>query len=246
MAEVLTTAQMRGVERAAMAMGAVDGLALMERAGEAALAALRARWPELELGARRAVILCGPGNNGGDGFVIARLLTGQGWQVTVYALGDPARLPPDAAANRDRWCALGTVHPLSASPPEEAPDLLVDALFGIGLARPLGQEVTLALARHGAAEGVRRLAVDLPSGLDGDSGAVLGDYAFRADLTVTFHRAKPGHYLGAGPDHCGALAIGDIGLPSDGPAEPEIRLVTGPQCALSKTSGGHKYSHGHA
>lgn len=256
MTELLTAAQMRATEEKAIASGAVTGLALMERAGQGVVAAALAAWPGLARGPQRAVVLCGPGNNGGDGFVVARLLRQRGWAVAVHLLGDPARLPPDARRNHDRWCALGAVTPLPGALPSlragEA-GLLVDALFGTGLTRGLSAELAQAIGATFAAPGWHRLAVDVPSGLCADSGRVLGqgDGVLRADLTVTFHRAKPGHYLQDGPQHCGALVVAGIGL-EPGAEGAAAHLVELAQIAaravpgLRKSSVGHKYLHGHA
>ena len=112
MADLLTASQMRAIETAAIESGAVSGLELMERAGAGVVAAAFAEWPDLAHSAQRAVVLCGPGNNGGDGFVIARLLRQAGWHVDVFLLGDAQKLPPDARRNHDRWRALGDVTPL--------------------------------------------------------------------------------------------------------------------------------------
>ncbi|MEO1471546.1 MAG: NAD(P)H-hydrate epimerase, partial [Pseudomonadota bacterium] len=124
MTELLTAAQMRAIEQAAIDAGEVTGLALMERAGQGVVDAVLAWRPVLAEGAHRAVVLCGPGNNGGDGFVIARLLHARGWEVEVYLYGrDPAALdtlPPDAAENARRWRALGTVRPLVVGALEDA------------------------------------------------------------------------------------------------------------------------------
>ena len=205
---------MRATERTAIESGAVSGLTLMERAGEAVVEALLAEWPAWEASPGRAVVLCGPGNNGGDGYVIARLLQRRGWQVRVFALGDPARLPPDARVNHDRWGALGEVIVPAGegfSLPEA--DLVVDALFGIGLTRPFDGPFARLPVADLRAGGVRVVAVDVPSGLDADTGQVLGQVV-PADLTITFHRAKPGHVQGAGPAACGKLVVADIGLPA--------------------------------
>ncbi|AHM05721.1 NAD(P)HX epimerase / NAD(P)HX dehydratase [Roseibacterium elongatum DSM 19469] len=250
--ELLTAAQMRDFEQAEMAAGRANGLELMERAGQGVVQAILSRWPDLAEGERRAVIWCGPGNNGGDGYVIARLLADRGWDVAVRALGDPRRLPPDAAENHRRWCARGPVAPLAAGPVAEgAPDLFVDALFGTGLTRPLDGALAQAFAemqRHRAARdgALCAVAVDIPSGLCSDSGRRMGN-ALDYDLTVTFHSAKPGHYLAEGPSACGGVAVVDIGLPGPSPEHPSgdvARLVTGPG-AVGKRAG-HKYDHGHA
>lgn len=236
MTGILNSAQMRAIEAAAFATGTVTSAALMERAGETVVDAVLHHWPELAEGRWGAVVLCGPGNNGGDGYVIARLLAARGWTVGVRALGDVARLPPDAKANHDRWVASGgVVHALTDA--AGSCDLLVDALFGIGLTRPY--VAPQALARAAA----RVVAVDVPSGLDADTGA-FPDSDFRADLTVTFHRAKWGHYLGQGPDVCGRLVVADIGLG----ARDAVAALVGPPlaAALAKGGGAHKFGHGHA
>ncbi|MCX7645997.1 MAG: NAD(P)H-hydrate dehydratase [Rhodobacteraceae bacterium] len=265
MDELLTSAQMRAIEQAAIASGAVTGLELMERAGRGVVEAVLAQWPELAATWRRAAVLCGPGNNGGDGFVIARLLRDWGWAVEVLLLGDPERLPPDARANRDRWAAQGAIRPLAADTACRAADcdLVVDALFGTGLARPLRPGGVLPEWLHaphsGAGTGSGRppvVAVDLPSGLCSDSGHVLdGGVAVRADLTVTFHARKLGHVLARGPALCGRVVVADIGLPRGGAAAPPagtgspVRLAA-PRLPLGKGGpdgqGAHKYAHGHA
>lgn len=247
---------MRAAEQADITSGRVTGLELMERAGRGVVAAVFAHWPEMAQGPGRAIVLCGPGNNGGDGFVIARLLKGWGWEVEVFLLGDPGRLPPDAATNHARWAAMGAV---KALPMTGRPDLfggtglVVDALFGAGLARGLGPDlaegVLMPFDGFGFA-GWRRVAVDIPSGLCADSGRVLTDAggqgpAFRADLTVTFHAAKPGHVLAGGPDLCGRVVVCDIGLRSGGPA-CAVRLADAPAPGDIFKQAGHKFDHGHA
>jgi hydroxyethylthiazole kinase-like uncharacterized protein yjeF len=251
MSELLTSAQMRAVEAAAIASGAVSGLHLMERAGRETVAAILARWPQMAQGPSKALVLCGPGNNGGDGFVVARLLRDMGWQVSVMLHGDAAALPEDARRNHALWLEHGPVLPLA--PPTQPKDLVIDALFGIGLRRPLSPEVCAILRdidRFARASGAPVVAVDVPSGLDADSGRVLGG-ALPADLTVTFHAAKPGHYLAEGPQTCGALRVVDIGLMPRSRAvatnaQAQARVLSAPVVALAKAVTGHKYSHGHA
>lgn len=220
---------MRAIEHAIIASGATTGRALMEQAGQGAAAAIRAA--VTVPGVRRAVVLCGPGNNGGDGFVVARLLARAGWEVSVFLYGDPARLPPDARHNHDLWQAMGPVcslgfpeltteglASLAAALAPGGAQVVVDALFGIGLGRPLDRlRPLLALLRDGHDRPALTVALDLPSGLDADSGAVVGGdpaLVIAADLTVTFHVAKPGHLAGAGPALCGRLVVVDIGLPA--------------------------------
>jgi len=237
MTELLTAAQMRAIEAAAIDSGEVTGLELMERAGAGVVEAIFEEWPELGKGrgqapanveyldkderALRAVVLCGPGNNGGDGFVVARLLKKRGWDVEVFLYGDGAKLPPDAAENCQRWRELGEVSkwnfdPMENSVNSQSVDLVIDALFGIGLLRPLSVE-TAALAEERsvydmAFHGNFMVAIDTPSGLDSDSGKVIGKHAFRADLTVTFQSEKLVHRLAVGPEHCGVVRLIDLGI----------------------------------
>lgn len=240
MTELLTSGQMRAVEQAAMDSGAVTGLELMERAGQGVIDAAFSHWPELAQAAHRALVLCGPGNNGGDGFVIARLLNEAGWEVDLFLYGDADKLPPDAKANHQRWTAMGGVMELTAENLQVAvrPDLIVDAVFGTGLTRPLPSVVQQAFAALGRNKwkgrtSIRRIAVDCPSGLNLDTGMVPQDLEKTGgvistnltQLTVTFHTPKPGHYLGAGPLVCGAVKIADIGL---GPSDPERSMLGQP------------------
>ena len=148
MTELLTAAQMRAVEQAAINSGEVTGLELMERAGRGVVEAILEEWPEMALTSHKAVVLCGPGNNGGDGFVVARLLKGRGWDVEVFLYGDAEKLPPDAKVNCERWEALGKVGKIVEMNgqridwvAEAYPDLWIDALFGIGLTRELPKPV---------------------------------------------------------------------------------------------------------
>jgi hydroxyethylthiazole kinase-like uncharacterized protein yjeF len=239
MTELLTAAQMRAIETAAIESGEVSGLELMERAGQGVVEAIFEEWPELsgeggfaprpadspqsfsDEKKRAAVVLCGPGNNGGDGFVVARLLHERGWRVEVFLYGDADRLPPDARRNHARWCALGDVVPLTeqALRRSGSADLYVDALFGTGLTRGLEGEpcrVVRHLAGFGADDCQRRLvSVDAPSGLCLDSGRVLQRAPLRgrfASLTVCFDSPKPGHFLAEGPELCGKVVVKDIGV----------------------------------
>ncbi|MGH1460045.1 MAG: NAD(P)H-hydrate dehydratase [Paracoccaceae bacterium] len=264
MSELLTSAQMRAIEAAAIDSGAVTGLELMERAGRGVVEAIMAHWPHLAKSSYRAVVLCGPGNNGGDGFVIARLLRQSGWEVTVFLHGDAAKLPPDARANFDRWSAMGDVLPLSERAFRKGgrniADLYIDAIFGTGLSRAPDGELAQVLRHLGGSGGddyaAQMVSVDAPSGLCLDSGRVLvanpnGARPFEARfaaLTVTFQSAKAGHYLADGPAACGELVVKDIGLgPATAAPHPSVRLAAAPHPAiLSKTPDTHKYTHGHA
>lgn len=236
---ILTTRQMRAVEAAAIDGGFVSGLDLMRRAGAGVVAAMLRTWPEWVMRPGQAVILCGPGNNGGDGYVVARLLALRGWPVRVVALAPPAT--PDARAAAAEWG--GTAEPLAGfDAASVAPGTLwLDALFGTGLIRPLAPEIA-AILRLAGRRG-RLVAVDILSGICADSGRVLGGLDLpEAALTVSFHRAKLGHVLDQGGGLAGALRIADIGL-GDGPGTP-ARLA-GPLPQLLKRAG-HKYDHGHA
>ncbi len=220
MSELLTSAQMRAIETAAIESGEVTGLELMERAGRGVVEAVFEEWPKLAQSSHRAVVLCGPGNNGGDGFVVARLLKEWGWEVEVFLYGNPEKLPPDAKVNYERWRALGAVSGLDAFDPwDSSYSLGVDALFGTGLARAIDQKTA------GYARNLRVVphvvSVDIPSGYCSDSGRVLdpagpsepaGTNALEADLTVTFQYQKSGHFLGSCAIDSGTVRVVDIGL----------------------------------
>ncbi len=274
MRELLTSAQMRAIEQTAMESGAVTGLQLMERAGQGVVDAVFETWPQLahERGpapvppgyldqneaARRAVVLCGPGNNGGDGFVIARLLRARGWAVMVFLLGQAETLPKDAQQNYRRWLDVGEVLALSEAAFQaqigtgEGIDLVVDALFGTGLTRPvLGlAAVQQRLAEWGIGEaGPWVVAVDIVSGFCADSGRFLGggplDHRPAAHLTVSFHAAKLGHALAEGALASGRVVVADIGLKHrlDDALVQVIDQADGP---ILKRGAGHKFSNGHA
>jgi len=249
MAGLLTAARMRVIETRAIESGAVTGLELMERAGRGVVEAVFVEWPDLAAAPHRAAVLCGPGNNGGDGFVVARLLKEWGWDVAVFLLGDPDRLPPDARANCARWRAMGPIRSLAKAEAAGA-EMVVDALFGTGLARPV--EGLGGYARAIAAGGARVVAVDLPSGLCSDSGRWLcrsgagAETGIRADLTVSFHAEKLGHRLAEGPADCGRVVVADIGLAPAPDAGTVWLLDAGAGRAALGKDGGHKYDHGHA
>ncbi|EJC72673.1 yjeF-like protein [Rhizobium leguminosarum bv. trifolii WSM2012] len=201
---LLTPAEMAAVDAAAAASG-IDSFGLMERAGAAvAAAALR-----LHPGARRFVVLCGPGNNGGDAYVAARHLQEGGAAVAVLHFGDPSRLKGDAA-RAHAGCALQGQELHLYSP--ESGDVVIDGLFGAGLGRDVPAEVRAVIERVAEA-GLPVLAIDLPSGLDGRTGRVLGA-AFKAQNTITFMTRKPGHLLMPGRELCGELEVFDIGIPA--------------------------------
>jgi hydroxyethylthiazole kinase-like uncharacterized protein yjeF len=231
MTELLTAAQMRTIEQAAIASGEVTGLELMERAGRGVVEAILEWRPELATAPHKAVVLCGPGNNGGDGFVVARLLKQRGWEVEVFLYGDEAKLPPDAAENARRLREMGGINQVANLDPNDllADNLtVIDACFGTGASRPLPQQISsLCSARAGYDLASHRnylVSIDLPSGLDSDSGWIVGEESFAADLTVAFHAAKYGHHLSDGPSRCGVLRIVDIGLESQRSVKALIQL----------------------
>ncbi len=238
--EIYTIAQMAAADAAAIAAG-IPGAELMANAGAAVADALMARFSRTP-----TVVLCGPGNNGGDGFVVARRLVRAGWSVRVALLGQPERLRGDAAAAAKAWA--GATVPLEPAVLEEA-GLVVDAIFGSGLARPI-EGVARATVEAVEAARLPVVAVDVPSGIDGDTGEVRGAAA-RAVLTVTFHRPKPGHLLLPGRAHVGELVVADIGIPEAVHAALGTRLwVNRPRLWQGllprRTAASHKYSHGHA
>jgi hydroxyethylthiazole kinase-like uncharacterized protein yjeF len=231
--EILTVAEMGAADHAAIAAG-IPGFALMQRAGRAVADMVRARWST-----RPVLVLCGPGNNGGDGFVAAEALKDAGWSVIVALMGERAGLKGDAALAAAAW--TGETLAMEPSVVGRA-ELVVDAVFGAGLARPLGG-VAADTLRAAEASGSPIIAVDLPSGLSGDTAKPLG-YAPCCAATVTFHRKKPAHVLEPGRDLCGPVIVADIGL-----AETPGRLFeNGPELWGERfpwpTSRSHKHSRG--
>jgi len=223
---LLAASAMRAAEAAAIAAG-TTALTLMERAAAGAARAILAYAP-----ARRATILCGPGNNGGDGYGIALLLSAAGVAVTVAADAPPAAEP--AATMAQRWRDHGgTVVALAQAPP--AP-LIIDALFGTGLSRPVPGDVQAVI--DGLRGAGRVVAIDIASGLHADTGERLGQ-PLAADLTVAFGAAKPGHVLGDGASVTGRLAVIDIGVP----LASTLRL-TAPPRMVGPAADTHKYARG--
>lgn len=238
-AEILSVAEMYRADSLAMA-GGIAGTRLMEAAGWAVARELRRRFPPC-----RVAVLCGPGNNGGDGFVVARLLRGAGYAVRLALLGDAANLKGDAAHMAGLW--RGTVDNLEPAVLDRA-DVVVDALFGAGLARPL-DEPTAEMIVEIQHRKLPVVAVDVPSGVDGDTGAVLG-VAPQALVTVTFFRKKPGHLLYPGRALCGDVVVADIGIPDSVLAEVEPSVAENdPALWLDRFPwpqvDGHKYQRGH-
>lgn len=253
MIEVLTSGQMRAVETGEIGTGRAEGMALMERAGQAVAEVLDARFGGT---GRRARILCGPGNNGGDGYVVARLLKARGWTVEVLALGTLPSGNGDAARNCRAWAGQGAILPLAPRCQANPADVVVDALFGTGLTRPVPAEVVEALAAgHREAPLV---AVDILSGLDADCGRPRlpdGCMLPAATVTVTFERPKCGHLIGEGPRLSGELLVAPIGLNDAvrgyaAGRQAEVAQLVEPAdidpARLTKPVWAHKYDHGHA
>ncbi|WP_374634150.1 NAD(P)H-hydrate dehydratase [Ferrovibrio sp.] len=237
--ELLSVTEMAAADRAAIASG-IAGEILMEHAGAAVADAVRLNYPH-----GRVLVLCGPGNNGGDGFVAARILKAAGWPVRLVLLGERSALKGDAALMASRWD--GPVL-LPGEADFSAADVIVDALFGAGLSKPIeGKAADLVQAANTSGKPI--VAVDLPSGVGGDDGLPRG-VAIKADRSVTFFRLKPGHLLLPGRLLCGPVALADIGIP---PAvlgdvaprqwrnDPENWQGLLPRPKLD----GHKYARGH-
>jgi ADP-dependent NAD(P)H-hydrate dehydratase / NAD(P)H-hydrate epimerase len=240
MIELLTSAEMGEADRLTMAAG-TPGMVLMQAAGRAVADAVCVR-----LQGRAVLVVAGPGNNGGDGFVAARILRERGHDVRVLFVGERAKLKGDAAEVAALWGEA-----IEQAAPEQVAGavLIVDALFGAGLDREVtGLPRALIEAMNGVAGPV--IAVDLPSGVNGTTGAVMGA-AVRATHTVTFFRRKPGHLLLPGRLHCGTLDLADIGIPASvlEKVRPSVFAI---EPALWRASfpvpqtDGHKYGRGHA
>lgn len=244
--ELLTVDQMSRADAAAIQAG-TPGFDLMQAAGLAIARCVMRRWAP-----RRVFVLCGPGNNGGDGLVAAAYLRQAGWPVHVFTHGDPGAWRGDAALAARLWQSTLAADALAWSPLSEVDvdtaELVIDALFGAGLSRPLDAPTVALLARL-AQRGIPVVAVDVPSGVWGDSGHASG--AVAADVTVTFFRRKPAHLLMPGKALCGEVMVRDIGVPEAVlPAlgvqafanEPALWRSAFP----SLSDAGHKYHRGHA
>ena len=237
---IVTPQTMGRIDAAAIGSG-IDGYRLMLAAGSAMSACVLARYPS----AAGAIVLCGPGNNGGDGYVAARCLAEAGMPVQLYSSVEPDRLKGDAARARGDW--QGAVHSLDTLDCRDD-HVIIDALFGAGLDRPVEGLIAQALSQV-AKSGLPVVAADLPSGISGRTGQVQG-VAPNAEHTVTFAALKPGHLLLPGAGHCGEIHLVDIGIPRrvvEAHAEALWRndpVIWSAQLPLAKTSG-HKYTRGH-
>ncbi len=241
MIELLTNSEMAEADRLTIASG-TPGIELMEHAGRAVAQAVASRHPP----GSRVVVVAGPGNNGGDGFIAARALSERGDRVRMLLLGEHGHLKGDAALAASRW--QGAVDPASPRALAGA-DVIVDALFGAGLDRPVegpARQMIEAMNTTGAPI----VAVDLASGINGTTGGIMG-VAVQATRSVTFFRRKPGHVLLPGRTYCGPVEVADIGIKADVLARVRPRAVLNDpalwreQIPLPR-AGGHKYSRGHA
>ena len=264
MTELLTAAQMRAIEQAAIDSGEVTGLELMERAGVGVVEAILEEWPAMALTSHKAVVLCGPGNNGGDGFVVARLLKERGWEVEVFLYGDEGKLPVDAKVNCERWKGMGEISSNSKLTRDYLianSEMCIDAVFGTGLSRPLeGDAYNFCWAMQAAGIDV---AIDVPSGFCADSGEYIDGQIDNiegpsgVELIVTFERAKTGHFQSTLATKADSLVVKSIGLENVPKWRRDKNIVSlsrgAPKRAASKAlrfwknvKDENKYSHGHA
>jgi NAD(P)H-hydrate epimerase len=250
---VLSRAQMRAFDKHAIDVCKVPSLVLMENAGRGATDVIEREILSGRADGQRVVLVCGTGNNGGDGFVVARHLLSRGARVELWLVGDVAKLTADCRANRDAFAGLGGRIDVVASSALEplrlalaGADVVIDALFGTGLDRPLGELFAAVVTFINDAR-TRKVALDVPSGMNADTGAAMGA-AVRAELTVTFAHLKLGHVTGQGAHFSGAVRVVDVGVPSTLRADHaaavtearDVRALLHPRPVDS-----HKYRAGH-
>lgn len=256
--KIVTAAQMQALDRRTIAEAHIPGLTLMEQAGTGVVTAMEQAYGSLAN--KRVTILCGKGNNGGDGFVVARLLRRKRARPSVLLLTHPKDLQGDARRMCRRFVAAAGAASIQANPNVDqvqrqlrSADLAVDALLGTGLSSPVSgaYQATIDLLNEISVEKkCPVVAVDLPSGIHADTGRVLGS-AVRASLTVTFGLPKIGLYLGSGIDHAGQVSIWDIGIPRDyiDSIESRISLMTREDVRRvipRRLPSAHKGTYGHA
>ena len=242
--DIYSVKSVRQIDRLAIDDAGIGGYTLMTRAGQAALDACRDRFPD----AKRWQVICGSGNNGGDGYVVARLAAEQGIAVSVLAMTSPDGLSGDAATACMDFAALGGAVAIYEGALDDAADLLVDGLLGSGLERDVEgpfAEVVNAMNAHPAPVA----ALDMPSGLHGDTGAVMGT-AVRADLTITFVGLKSGLFLDAGPEHAGEIRFSGLDIPAECRAGEQAILRRIDESIADKAlwprkRGAHKGKFGH-
>jgi hydroxyethylthiazole kinase-like uncharacterized protein yjeF len=241
---VLTVAEMAAADRLTIE-GGTPGIRLMEAAGAAVVTEILRRWSK-----RATLVLCGPGNNGGDGFIVARILSEFGWPVRVALLDMDRAAKGDAALAQQRWRGETVATTVGCL---DNVALIVDAMFGAGLDRPLSG-IAKELVHAIAARNLDCVAVDMPSGVSGDTGRVLGEASGCAPLcrlTVSFCRPKPGHFLEPARGLCGALVVAPIGIGDDIVARLNPQIVLNDpslwrDCLHKPGTGDHKYTRGHA
>lgn len=239
-----SAAQLRELDRIASEAVGIPGYTLMTRAGECSWGCLREYWPA----ARAIAVVCGTGNNGGDGFVVARLALVAGWRVTLLQVGASDRIRGDALLAREAFIAAGGEIAAFTPAALQGAEVIVDALLGTGLGKPVKGEWRAAIEAVNRA-GVPVLALDMPSGLQADTGAVSGS-AVRAARTVTFIGRKPGLFTGEGPDFAGAVSHFDLEVPPEvyQRVDPMARLQAWPLPGVldrPRARVSHKGRHGH-
>src|SRR5690606_7184395 len=234
---LLSPQEMAQADRLAVA-GGMRSFRLMEAAGKAVMEAIIERYYQ-----RSVLVLCGPGNNGGDGFIVARLLQQRGWPVQVRLLGNRADLKGDAAQAAELW--TGRCDEPTPKDIDDA-DLVVDAMVGAGLDRDLtGAYADMVNAVNESSLPV--VSIDVPSGIDGATGAIRG-VAMIADMTITFFRLKPGHLLLPGRQHCGEVVLAEIGIPENVLDKIGARAWQNTPALWSlpgALADGHKFDRGH-
>lgn len=231
---LFTTAQVRALDQAAID-GGITGIELMERAARAALDALQRRWPQ----ARKVCALCGPGNNGGDGFLVATLARAAGMQANVVATSEHSA--GDAALARERFVREGGCM-VTVAPDLPDADVYVDALFGSGLNRaPAGDAAKLIQALNSQSRPV--LALDVPSGLDSDTGVAF-DPCVRAAATTCFVGWKRGLFTAQGADQCGERSLATLDIPANAYTDPDATLLV-PMAVPPRPGDSHKGRYGH-
>jgi len=250
---VLSRAQMRAFDTHAIETCKVPSLVLMENAGRGAADVIERETLGGRAEGKRVVIVCGSGNNGGDGFVVGRHLLARGARVEAWLAGDTAKLTEDCRANHEAFSGLGgrvaIVKPQALDPLRVAlagADVVVDALFGTGLDRPIGALFAGVVGFVNDAR-ARKVALDVPSGMNADTGVIMGT-AVRAELTITFAHLKLGHLTGQGASLSGAVRVVDIGVPASLRADHAAGLTEARDVRallLARPVDSHKYRAGH-
>jgi hydroxyethylthiazole kinase-like uncharacterized protein yjeF len=234
------TAQVKELDRVAIQERGIPGFELMSRAGYEVFQCIRNKWPDTQ----SVAVFCGAGNNGGDGYIVARLALEAGLKVSVYSFSDPVNVKGDALAAYQSYVeAKGTISPFQAEEVIDA-DVMVDALLGTGLDRPVTGLYALAIQVINKSQ-AHVVAVDSPSGLNADTGNVMG-CAVKADCTVTFIGLKQGLFTGHAADYCGEIFYTVLAVPEDifqGISSSAVRVVKTPLPRRDRCA--HKGNYGH-